>query len=60
MLVNELTTYESWEFKKQTLPHRSRLFQLEPVGLNTPLVESLTAASVSQLTLEIKVFVLLC
>lgn len=42
MLANELTIYESWELKKQTLPHRSRLFQLEPVGLNTPLVESLT------------------
>lgn len=42
MLANELTIYESWELKKQTIPHRSRLFQLEPIGLNTPLVESLT------------------
>lgn len=42
MLANGLTTYESWDFKKQSIPCRSRLFPLEPAGVGTPLVESLT------------------
>lgn len=42
MLSNGLTTYESWDLKKVSIPSRSRLYQLEPVGIGTPLVESLT------------------
>ncbi|MFB2893296.1 TniQ family protein [Aerosakkonemataceae cyanobacterium BLCC-F50] len=42
MLANELTTYESWNLKKENIPSRSRLYQLGPVGIGTPLVESLT------------------
>lgn len=42
MLANGLTTYESWNLKKVCIPSRSRLYQLEPVGIGTPLVESLT------------------
>ncbi len=43
MLANKLTIYESWDLKKQPLKSRSRLFQLKPIGINTPLVESLTS-----------------
>lgn len=42
MLANGLTTYESWDLKKVSIPSRSQLYQLEPVGIGTPLVESLT------------------
>jgi hypothetical protein len=42
MLANQLTTYESWDLKKVSIPSRSRLYQLEPLGIGTPLVESLT------------------
>ena len=42
MLANELTTYESWNLKKVWIPSRSRLYQLDPIGIGTPLVESLT------------------
>jgi transcriptional regulator with XRE-family HTH domain len=42
MLANVLTTYESWDLKQVSIPSRSRLYQLEPVGIGTPLVESLT------------------
>ncbi|HEY9693625.1 MAG TPA: TniQ family protein [Oculatellaceae cyanobacterium] len=42
MLANPLTTHESWDLRKVAIPSRSRLYQLEPVGIGTPLVESLT------------------
>jgi hypothetical protein len=42
MLANGLVTYECWDLKKLSIPSRSRLYQLEPVGIGTPLVESLT------------------
>lgn len=42
MLANALETYESWDLKKLAIPSRSRLYPLEPVGIGTPLVESLT------------------
>ncbi|MBD2345546.1 TniQ family protein [Anabaena subtropica] len=42
MLANGLTTYEYWDLKKVSIPSRSRLYQLEPIGIGTPLVESLT------------------
>jgi transcriptional regulator with XRE-family HTH domain len=42
MLDNQLIPYESWEITQPLIPSRSRLYQLEPVGIGTPLVESLT------------------
>ncbi|MGI2909472.1 hypothetical protein AABK37_40400, partial [Hassallia sp. VBCCA 56010] len=42
MLANGLVTYEFWDLKKLSIPSRSRLYQLEPVGIRTPMVESLT------------------
>ncbi|MBD1893721.1 TniQ family protein [Coleofasciculus sp. FACHB-129] len=42
MLANGLTAYESWNLKKVCIPSRSRFYQLEPVGVGTPFVESLT------------------
>ncbi|MGB3208832.1 MAG: TniQ family protein [Crinalium sp.] len=43
MLDNQLKTYEPWEITKPLIPSRSRLYQLEPVGIGTPIVESLTS-----------------
>ncbi|MEH2302027.1 MAG: hypothetical protein V7K88_24350 [Nostoc sp.] len=42
MLASVLETYESWDLKKISIPSRSHLYQLEPVGIRTPMVESLT------------------
>ncbi|QLE43805.1 TetR family transcriptional regulator [Nostoc sp. C052] len=42
MLVSVLETYESWDLRKVAIPSRSRLYQLDPIGIGTPLVESLT------------------
>ncbi|WP_445633956.1 Helix-turn-helix domain-containing protein [Nostoc sp. DSM 114161] len=42
MLASALETYESWDLKKLSIPSRSRLYQLQPVGIRTPMVESLT------------------
>jgi hypothetical protein len=43
MLANELETYESWDLRKVTIPSRSRLYQLNPVGIDTPYIENLTS-----------------
>ncbi|MEY3304424.1 MAG: hypothetical protein RLZZ139_2797 [Cyanobacteriota bacterium] len=43
MLANELVIYESWDLRKVTIPSRSRLYQLNPVGLDTPYIENLTS-----------------
>lgn len=44
MLVNnQLTIYDSWDIFKPCIPTRSRLFQLEPIGIGTHRVESLTS-----------------
>ncbi|MEC4813049.1 MAG: TniQ family protein [Scytonema sp. PMC 1069.18] len=43
MLTEELTTYDSWDLQKPSIPKRSRLYQLEPVGIGTPYIESLTS-----------------
>ena len=40
---NQLTIYDSWDMDYPSLPTRSRLFQLEPIGVGTPYVESLTS-----------------
>lgn len=42
MLVEDLTTYESWDLEKPPVPSRSRLYHLEPICVGTPYVESLT------------------
>lgn len=42
MEVNILTTYEAWDLTRPILPPRSSLYQLEPFGIGTPLVESFT------------------
>lgn len=36
------TAYEKWDITSPDLPPRSRLYPLEPIGVGTPLVESLT------------------
>lgn len=44
MLVNnQLTVYDSWDILIPSIPTRSRLYQLEPIGIGTPYVESLTS-----------------
>ncbi len=43
MSVPDLTTYEGWDLQKPAIPTRSRLYQLEPIGMGTPYVESLTS-----------------
>jgi hypothetical protein len=42
MPVDNLTPYELWDLQKPTIPPRSRLYNLEPIGVGTPYVESLT------------------
>lgn len=42
MLADYLITYDCWDLEKPLIPKRSRLYQLEPVGVGTPYVESLT------------------
>jgi hypothetical protein len=36
------TAYEMWDITSPDLPPCSRLYPLEPIGVGTPLVESLT------------------
>lgn len=38
-----LTLYESWNIREILIPSRSRLFSLEPIGIGTPYVESLSS-----------------
>lgn len=42
MLVNNLTIYNAWNLALTKIPSRSQLYCLEPVGVGTPDVESLT------------------
>lgn len=43
MINDELTVYEQWDLHNQPhVPPRSSLYQLEPMGMGTPFVESLT------------------
>ncbi|MEH2128735.1 TniQ family protein [Nostoc sp.] len=37
-----LTKYELWNFKLPLIPPRSHLYHIEPIGIGTPLLESLT------------------
>jgi hypothetical protein len=43
MATETLTTYEMWEVTVPTIPARSRLYPLEPIGMGTPQVESLSS-----------------
>lgn len=43
MGVDALTIYESWDLRRPIIPLRTHLYQLEPVGIGTTLVESLTS-----------------
>ena len=43
MLIQPYATEELWSPRKLQLPERSRLYHLPPVGIGTPLVESLTS-----------------
>lgn len=42
MLPRNLKLYPSWDVQKTPIPPRSRLYHLEPIGIGTPYVESLT------------------
>ena len=42
MSVDNFTPYELWDLQKPATPPRSRLYNLEPIGVGTPYVESLT------------------
>lgn len=43
MLTDPITTCEMWDLTKPIIPPRSRLYCLEPIGVGTPYVESLTS-----------------
>ncbi|MEM9271562.1 MAG: hypothetical protein AAGA80_01180, partial [Cyanobacteria bacterium P01_F01_bin.143] len=43
MLSSDLEIYESCDLGRPQFPTRSRLYHLEPVGIGTPHVESLTS-----------------
>ncbi|BDI20486.1 hypothetical protein ANSO36C_62880 (plasmid) [Nostoc cf. commune SO-36] len=42
MLVNHYTSEKLWNLEKPVIPQRSRLFPLEPIGIGTIYVESLS------------------
>lgn len=42
MRDKEPIAFEKWEVISPNLPPRSRLYALEPIGIGTPMVESLT------------------
>lgn len=43
MLNDDLEIYDSCDLEKASVPPRSRLYHLEPIGVGTPYVESLTS-----------------
>ena len=43
MLNDDLVIYDACDLKKPLVPPRSRLYHLEPIGIGTPYVESLTS-----------------
>ena len=43
MLNDDLEIYDSCNLEKPLIPLRSRLYHLEPIGIGTPYVESLTS-----------------
>lgn len=42
-MKNNSVTYNSWDLTLPKLPDQSRLYSLEPIGIGTPYVESLTS-----------------
>ena len=42
MVTDELVVYEMWDLQRPVVPPRSWLYALEPVGLGSPWVESLS------------------
>ena len=42
MVADALVVYPTWSLARPTIPPRSRLFHLEPLGIGTPETESLT------------------
>ena len=42
MAAIDLETYDSWSLELPVVPRRSRLYHLDPIGVGTPYVESLT------------------
>jgi hypothetical protein len=51
MFSPNLKLYPSWDTQKSLIPPRSRLYHLEPIGIETPYVESLTGY-ISRLAIE--------
>ncbi len=43
MLNEDFEVYDSCDLKRPSIPPRSRLYHLEPIGIGTPYVESLTS-----------------
>jgi TniQ len=43
MSTENLENYYSWDFSEDILPYRSTLYSLQPIGIGTPLVESLNS-----------------
>jgi DNA-binding transcriptional regulator YiaG len=43
MRTDDSATYEMWDMAVPVIPPRSRLFNLSPIGLGTPMVECLTS-----------------
>jgi ABC-type Fe3+-hydroxamate transport system substrate-binding protein len=52
MQLNELGGSEVVALEQSTLPPRSRVYSLKPIGIGTPEVESLTVGGFSTLNLE--------
>ena len=42
-MTSSIVEYETWDLTPPKVPPRSRLYCLEPIGIGTPLVESLTS-----------------
>src|SRR4051812_5022780 len=43
MRTDDLAAYETWDLTAPVVPPRSRLFNLKPIGVGTPMVECLTS-----------------
>lgn len=43
MSICNLEIYEQWSLEFPTIPTRSRFYHLEPIGIGTPIVESLSS-----------------
>jgi hypothetical protein len=43
MRTDDLAAYETWDLTAPVVPSRSRLFNLNPIGVGTPMVECLTS-----------------